>query len=290
MREENPLVSVLMTSYNRAKYIAMAVESVLNSTYSNFELIITDDCSTDETLAIAQGYAHKDDRVKVFRNEVNLRDYPNRNRAATYAKGKYLKYLDSDDTIHPHGLEYCVKAMEQYPEAGIGMAIYGKEYLGEDPFSLESEKVIRQHFFAQGCLHIGPSGSIIRRDVFEAIGGFDTRFGVASDNFFNISLASKYSVVFLPQSFFFYRLHDGQEQKDKAGYLKYNYLYLRELIDKGTMPIFKLEIKILKEKNEKRFASEIFRYLLQTKNASIVFSTMNEANFSFCKLIKAVFY
>src|SRR4051794_39573356 len=107
-----PLVSVLMTAYNRQQFIAEAIESVLGSTYKNFELIICDDSSTDDTLAIAKRYALRDERVKVYSNPKRLGQFPNRNRSSEYAKGKYIKYLDSDDIILPDGLEYCVTEME----------------------------------------------------------------------------------------------------------------------------------------------------------------------------------
>jgi glycosyltransferase involved in cell wall biosynthesis len=80
-----PIVSVLMTSFNREKYIAEAIESVLASTYKDFELIIVDDVSTDATVAIAEKYAKQDGRIKVYKNQNNLGDYKNRNRAASYA-------------------------------------------------------------------------------------------------------------------------------------------------------------------------------------------------------------
>ena len=89
-----PLVSVLMTAWNRQEFIAEAIESVLASTYNNFELIIVDDCSTDNTVAIARTYQEQDTRIKIFQNEKNLGDYPNRNKAVSYASGKYIKYLD----------------------------------------------------------------------------------------------------------------------------------------------------------------------------------------------------
>ena len=116
---DKPLVSVLMTTYNREKYLAIAVESVLASTYENFELIIVDDQSKDKSYEIALSYAQKDKRVKVFKNEKNLGDYPNRNKAASLANGKYLKYVDADDMIYPTGLEVMVSGMEKFPEAGI---------------------------------------------------------------------------------------------------------------------------------------------------------------------------
>ena len=113
----NPIASILTTVYNREKYIAACIDSVLASSYQDWELIIVDDVSTDASVAIAQSYEQKDPRIKVYVNEKNLGDYPNRNKAASYAKGKYLKYLDADDIIYPHGLEVMVHTMEQFPEA-----------------------------------------------------------------------------------------------------------------------------------------------------------------------------
>ena len=104
----NPIASILTTVYNREKYIAACIDSVLASSYQDWELIIVDDVSTDASVAIAKSYEKKDPRIKVYVNEKNLGDYPNRNKAASYAKGKYLKYLDADDIIYPHGLEVMV--------------------------------------------------------------------------------------------------------------------------------------------------------------------------------------
>ncbi len=75
------LISILMTAYNREHYITEAIESVLASTYQNWELIIVDDGSKDDTVSIAKSYAAEDARIKVHVNEKNLGDYPNRNRA-----------------------------------------------------------------------------------------------------------------------------------------------------------------------------------------------------------------
>jgi glycosyltransferase involved in cell wall biosynthesis len=76
---------------------------VLASSFKDFELIIVDDCSKDHTVEIERRY-RSDPRVQIHVNEKNLGDYPNRNRAANYANGKYPGYLDSDDIIYPYGL------------------------------------------------------------------------------------------------------------------------------------------------------------------------------------------
>ena len=75
------MLSVLMTAFNREDYITEAIESVLSSTYKNIELIIVDDKSTDTTVKIIRQYQIKDERIKLFINEINIGDYPNRNKA-----------------------------------------------------------------------------------------------------------------------------------------------------------------------------------------------------------------
>ena len=83
---KTPQVSILTTVYNRDKYLAACIDSVLASTYQDWELIIVDDVSTDTSVAIAQRYEQKHARIKVYVNQTNLGDYPNRNKAASYAK------------------------------------------------------------------------------------------------------------------------------------------------------------------------------------------------------------
>src|ERR1700683_2785622 len=96
----SPLVSVLITVYNRERYLAAAVDSVLAQTMQDFEVIIVDDLSTDRSVEIAQTYAARVPRIRFLRNERNLGDYPNRMQAAEQARGRYLKYVDSDDLIY----------------------------------------------------------------------------------------------------------------------------------------------------------------------------------------------
>ena len=106
---QGPKISIIVPLYNTpAKFFDEMLRSVTRQTYQNWELIVVDDQSRDRSVEIAQSYAAKDARIKVYVNEVNLGDYPNRNRAASYARGKYLKYVDADDMIYPYGLEQLV--------------------------------------------------------------------------------------------------------------------------------------------------------------------------------------
>lgn len=214
-----PLVSVLMTSYNREKYIAYAIESVLASTYSHFELIITDDGSKDRTVEIARKYAQQDERVKVFLNEKNLGDYPNRNKAASYAGGKYLKYVDADDYIYPRGLEILVEMMEQFPEAGWGLCSLD-QYVGKPfPFMLSPSEAYLFNYKGPGLFHKAPLSSIIRRDVFEQVGGFNPIRMAGDFDMWN-RLARYFPVVLMPQGIVWYREHGEQEVKYYRQFIK----------------------------------------------------------------------
>lgn len=94
---EQSLVSIITPMYNAKKYIAQTIKSVQNQTYSSWEMIIMDDCSTDESAAIVQEMAQKDDRIHYYCNDVNCGVAATRNHAMDKANGRYLAFLDSDD-------------------------------------------------------------------------------------------------------------------------------------------------------------------------------------------------
>lgn len=208
-----PIISVLMTVYNREKYIAQAIESVLASTYQRWELILVDDRSKDNSVVIAQSYAVKDSRIKVFINETNLGDYPNRNQAAAYAQGKYLKYVDADDLIYPYGLERLVSYMEQFPEAGYGLCSLDQDKFKQFPFLLSPKEAYHRHYFQQDLFHKAPLSSIIKKSVFDKARGFSGKQHLGDFEFWHI-LSQKSSVVLMPQGIVWYREHDDQQMND----------------------------------------------------------------------------
>ena len=108
----NDLVSIIMPSYNTAKFISETIESVLAQTYPNWELIIVDDCSTDDTDAVVCPYL-VDDRIRYIKNEKNRGAAVSRNRALREAKGKWVAFLDSDDLWFPEKLEKQISFMKK---------------------------------------------------------------------------------------------------------------------------------------------------------------------------------
>lgn len=106
----NDLVSIIMPSYNTAQYISDSIDSVLAQTYENWELIIVDDCSTDNTDEVISGYL-SDGRIKYLKNETNSGAAVSRNTALREAKGRWIAFLDSDDLWHPEKLEKQISFM-----------------------------------------------------------------------------------------------------------------------------------------------------------------------------------
>jgi len=107
----NNLVSIIMPSYNTAKYLTETIESVLAQTYTNWELIIVDDCSSDSTDDVIKAYL-QDSRIHYFKNEANSGAAVSRNKALLKAKGKWIAFLDSDDLWLPEKLEKQIQFME----------------------------------------------------------------------------------------------------------------------------------------------------------------------------------
>lgn len=206
---EQPLVSILMTSFNREKYISTAIESVIQLNYRNWELIVCDDSSSDSTFTIAMKYSVSDARIRVFKNENNLGDYPNRNRAASYANGKYIKYLDADDYIYKYGIDIMVESLESFPDAALGLSRSQSDF-DIYPICLSPSEAYKEHFIGNYLLTNSPAGAIIRLDKFKELGGFS---GVRHIGDFELwlKLSGKYPVVKILPGLVHWRRHDAQE-------------------------------------------------------------------------------
>jgi glycosyltransferase involved in cell wall biosynthesis len=282
----SPLVSVLMTAYNRELYVAEAIESVLASTYKNIELIIVDDCSKDKTVEIIQAYVAKDSRIRFFQNEINLKDYPNRNRAASYAVGEYIMNVDSDDTIYPDSISYCMNEMLKNTNADFGIVCHNKDLFNR---VLSSKEAIEYHFFTKPFLTIGPGGTILKRIFFEKLNYYPVKYGPANDMYFNIKAAANGNVVILNREIVYYRIHDGQEQNNKYAYLYNGYNYLRDAIAELPLPLKVSEKKWILKKNKRRFLTNIISYYIGTFDFKKTIAALRATNFSFRNAIEGLF-
>jgi len=260
LEKPDVLVSVLLTTYNREDYVAQAIESILVSTYTNFELIIVDDNSSDNTLSIAKKYQAQDERMKVYVNDKNLGDYPNRNKAASLAKGKYLKYVDSDDYIYPNGLEIMVRSMEQFPEAGFGLCSLKPDPERPFPYMLYPKEAYEYHFFGPGLFHKGPLTAIFLKSAFDKLGGFKEERMISDTDMWH-RIGMRYPVVLMPDGIVWQRIHGKQELADAHHYIfeeaKIKWKYLLD----PECPLVNKQIRQIRNMRIKRYGRFIFSSL-----------------------------
>ena len=284
-----PLVSVLMTSYNRENYIADAIQSVLDSTYKNIELIIVDDRSTDNTLEIARSFEKKDSRIRVYVNEVNLGDYDNRNKAASYANGEYLKYLDSDDIIYPYSIQIMVDYVQKYPHVGLVFC----DYLNQDnsapfPITYSPYDAYAYHYLKTHLFYAGPGGTIIPRKVFLEYGGFSGKRGLGDTELW-LKIALRYPILKIQTSLIWWRTHYDQESSIESRnptFLAYRYNLWMEYLNQS--PLNKDERKIAKYRLDKLLARKILSFIVPKFRLSTAVTIMKAApGFTFWDLFKA---
>jgi glycosyltransferase involved in cell wall biosynthesis len=177
-----PKVSIIIPTYNRAQFIAEAIQSVLDQTFQDFELLIVDDGSTDNTREIVGSF--KDQRIKYIHQE-NRGVSAARNNGILASSGEYIAFLDSDDLWLPQSLELKVRSLDSHPDAALVCsdlelfdndtgARLGSFWHGSiSRFSLKrvSKQPLNQ-LLTIGCF-IGPQATLIRRRVFSDVGYFD---------------------------------------------------------------------------------------------------------------------
>lgn len=160
MNETLPLVSVIIPCYNAEKYVEQAVRSIMNQTYKNLEILITDDCSTDSSFEILQKLAEEDARIKLFKNEQNQKIVRTLNALVERANGKYIARMDADDISLPKRIEKQVSFMEKHIDYAIcGTKIYyideNNRYLRIPPMPISNEDI--QIYKKYACPFYHPS-------------------------------------------------------------------------------------------------------------------------------------
>jgi glycosyltransferase involved in cell wall biosynthesis len=220
---DRPKVSLGMPVYNGEAYLAGTLDSILVQTYPDFELIISDNASTDSTREICEAYAARDSRVRYYRNDTNIGAAPNYNRVFELAAGGYFKWTPHDDGYAPQYLERCVDVLEReadvvlcYPRTvlvdGAGEVI---EY-HDDQFNLQSPKPhlrFRESFY--GSAWCNPVLGLIRAAVLCRTGLIGSYH--ASDEVLLGELAMYGKYYEVPEYLFIRRLHERSSVQENPG-------------------------------------------------------------------------
>jgi glycosyltransferase involved in cell wall biosynthesis len=181
----NPKISVIMPNYNAGLFIAEAIEGVLNQTFKEFEFIIIDDGSTDDSWSIIQKYAQKDPRIIALKNEKNVKICKTLNRGLEIARGDYIARMDSDDVATPTWLSTILLFMEKTGNRQVGVCgsnffmidANGKD-IGKKTFP-ETDEACKQAFWFRNPM--GHNTVLIRKKCFAELGVYDDNFLPAED-------------------------------------------------------------------------------------------------------------
>lgn len=196
-------VSIVLPSYNRSVYLAKSIESCLNQTFTDFELIIVDDCSKDDSLMVARSYAEKDSRVKVIANKVNQKLPSVLNLGFKKAVGEYFTWISDDNLFHPNALEEMVNYLDSAPDVGLVYTDYtlidergiiGSRICQEPPDFLPIRDCVGACF-------------LYRAWIANEIGGYNPDLILVEDYDYWLRIGLKAKLSHIPKSLYYYRKH-----------------------------------------------------------------------------------
>ncbi len=212
-------VSVCIPTYNYGRFIGDAIDSVLSQTFTDFELIVVDNCSTDNTREIVEKYVALDKRIKYIRNDENIGMVQNWNRCIQYAAGEYIKILCADDVLKPTSLEKSVRILDNFP--GVSVVTSARTIVTKDlrPQSIltyfNKSTIIPGQDIIRVCLAmdmtnvIGEPTAVLFRNK-DAKRGFDTRYKQIVDLEMWLDLLERGTLAYIHEELCMIRQHESQ--------------------------------------------------------------------------------
>jgi glycosyltransferase involved in cell wall biosynthesis len=225
-----PLISIIIPTYNRAEFISQAVESVLGQTMHEWELLVVDDGSTDNTCEVLAAY-RRDPRIHYF-YQLNQGQSVARNEALRMIQGDFVGFLDSDDLWAPDKLEKQLAILEANPHVDI---VHGDESTMDVQGVVISRKNMKRYsgwitryLLADNSVSI--TTALVRRRCFEEMGGFDTSVGVADDYELWLRFSALYRYHYEPGIVASYRVMEDQISSDKRRRFAANDLIIKNFL------------------------------------------------------------
>jgi glycosyltransferase involved in cell wall biosynthesis len=220
-------VSILLPAYNREHYLEKAIESVLGQTYQNWELLISDNCSSDNTPIIAQKYAKQDNRIKFCRNEQNIGSVLNYNKCIAQASGDYIELFGADDIIEPTCLEKFVSILNNSPN--VVLVTSGRRHIDEngnliredrprnESQLIPSEEAIASNMRTLTNWIISP---VMYRSQYKG-DGFELALGIYADLVYWAQILHYGDLYYLDEILFNYRVHPVSETTARLNNLEF---------------------------------------------------------------------
>jgi glycosyltransferase involved in cell wall biosynthesis len=231
----SPKISIVTISYNRAGFLPEALESAIAQTFTDWELLIVDDGSTDNTREVAEGFIAKDERIRYYKNETNLKISRSRNRGLELARGKYVAMLDSDDIwCDPDKLSKQYEFLESHPDhALVGGGVIAIDADGKelkryiDPSDDEDLRklILIRNPFAQ-------SSVMFPRQAIMDLGAYDVDLSGIEDYDLWMRIGIKWKFAILNEYLLKYRVHSGNiSLTDRANTMRRNILLVNKYKD-----------------------------------------------------------
>ena len=265
-----PLISIITVSYNAELFIRQTVESILSQTYSEFEYIIVDDCSTDKTWQIINEY--DDSRIKKIRNEENISEYANRNKALAVATGEYVIFIDGEDIMFPHAIEVFTYYIKLFPGCALlVMRDWDPRILY--PFIADSLTMYRFEFLDRGLTGGNFTKVLFKRAEIINAGGLrnDIKTG---DTYIQLKIAVKGDTLVIANGFTWWR----RRKQNASQTLFKNDRHVAEtvnyrigLLEAAHCPLSAKEIEISKNNIYGTYMRRLIRIFLSFKFGDLIY-------------------
>ena len=222
------LVSIITPTYNCGCFIAETIESVLKQTYKNWELLIVDDCSTDNTSQIVKYYVEKDSRIKYFKLTENMGAAITRNIAMEYAQGEFIAFLDSDDLWDERKLELQIKFMN---ENSYNFTCTQYEQIDESGKCLNNVIKTKKKTNYNGVLLTCPIGNSTVIYNAKILGKFEVPdIRKRNDDALWLQILKKEKYIYgLDTTLMKYRIRENSISSNKISLIKYHWILYREI-------------------------------------------------------------
>lgn len=204
-------ISIVLPVHNGEKYISQAIESVLQQSYENWELIIVNDCSIDGTSRIINDYEKKDTRIRVYNNDKNLKLPATLNVGFSYAKGDYFTWTSDDNILLPQFLEVLNRYLNDNEQVDF---VYS-DYIGID--SEGNELGVRHMLEPENMIYQNSVGAsfLYRRKIYDEIGGYSPEWFLVEDYEYWLRVYKRYRMMHVEDILYQYRFHDQSLSKTR---------------------------------------------------------------------------
>lgn len=265
-------VSIVLPTYNGERYIKKSIDSILRQTYQNLELVIVDDCSTDQTNAIINEYAKNDNRIHIIRNNTNQKLPKSLNIGFSECDGDYYTWTSDDNIYYEEAIEKMVSFLEN--NAKYNFVFTCEEFIDENGNHI-GYREHPQDMNEMYCNNIVSACFLYRKMVHEELGGYDTsKFLIEDYDFFRRAYI-KWGMGYIPEILYSYRRHSGSLSETKMIDVRMKKIELLETSLQEELPL-EIKNKIYRELSDSHYEiSSLYKDKL-LENKSIEYSCLRQ--------------